>query len=603
MPSRSAPCPAHAPTSLRRAALLLCAAAAWPAAAHAAAAPAPKPAARAADAFTLRIEAPPALAALLRDNLDLARWRKLGRLPSMQLQALVARVPEQARRLLEVDGYFSARVDAELRPRTPVPEVLVRVRPGEPSRVASVQLRVRGPAGADDEALAQRLRRRWTLPPGAVFRDAAWEDAKTRALSRLLGGSWPDARIAHSQATVDPAAHRVALALELDTGPAYRFGQLHISGLRRYPASVVRRLSPPKPGSRYDQTGLLAYQAALQNSPYFTNALVSADPRRARDGVLPIDVRVVESPARKLGFGAGVSSDTGRSVQVDWRDLNVLGRAWRLNGALKLETLQQSGSLLLSFPRTASGDDDRVGVSHSRSDIQGLATRNTSATLQRARNRGRIDTAAVLQYQIESTQPDGAPSSIVHTLSLTGSWTRRNLDSLLDPRRGSVLGLQLGAADRALLSSASFVRIDARGIVYVPLNTRNGLVVRGEVGAVLADGASGIPQNFLFRAGGAQSVRGYAYQSLGLESGGAIVGASYLLSGSVEADHWFTPRWGGAVFYDAGNAADTWSALKPVRGYVTGVRWRSPVGLISVDVAYGQALHALRLDFSAGVAF
>ncbi len=554
-------------------------------------------------ACSLRIDAPAPLAELLHRGLDLARWCALAAVPQAQLDALVQQLPAQARRLLESEGYFSATVGANLLPSSSPPAISVRVDPGPVARVDDVALSVHGADRRADAALQAQLQRDWALPVGAVFRDADWEAAKSRALSQLLGGRWPAARIAHSQATVNPDTHRVELTLELDTGAAYTFGTLRISGLQRYPASVVRHLSPPTRASRFDQAALLAYQARLQNSPYFRNALVDTELDQAEGDELPIDVRVIENPARKLGFGAGVSSDTGRSVQVDWRDLDFGGRARRLNAALKLETLQQSGSLQLALPRSAAGDDDSVALAHARSDIQGLVTRNTTATAQRSRSRDGTDTSLVLQYQIESTQPVGAPSSIVHALSLSGAWTRRDLDSVLAPRRGSVLGLQLGGASRALASSRSFARADVRGIVYLPLSRRDTFVTRAELGAVLSSSASGIPQNFLFRAGGAQSVRGYAYQSLGLVDGGAIVGARYLLAGSAELDHWFTPRWGGAVFFDAGNAADSLSALKPVRGYGAGVRWRSPVGLIALDLAYGQALHTFRLNFSAGVAF
>jgi Outer membrane protein len=113
--------------------------------------------------------------------------------------------------------------------------------------------------------------------------------------------------------------------LRLDTGAAYTFGPLHITGLQRYPASIVERLAPMQPGQPYSQTALLDYQAALQNSPYFRNAVVDADVRQAQDGVAPVDVQVTENRAQKLSFGVGVSSDTGQRVQMGWRDLDFLG--------------------------------------------------------------------------------------------------------------------------------------------------------------------------------------------------------------------------------------------------------------------------------------
>lgn len=554
--------------------------------------------------YRIELAAPAELRPLLADNLDLYRWRDFPGLQHDQIARLADEAPAQAGRLLETQGYFSPRISVRIaQPDAPMPTIVLDVVPGEPARVHSVDVRVNGPDGKPDAGLAARLVRAWALEPGAVFRDAQWEAAKTRALSMLLSAQWPAARIAESRATVDPATREVALHLVLDTGPAYRFGGLKISGLKRYPASIVERLAPMRPGSRYSQSSLLDYQAALQNSPYFRNAVVDADVQRAQDGTVPIDVQVSENRARKLGFGVGVSSDTGQRVQMNYQDLDVLDRAWRLRGEVKLQTREQNGNLQLALPRTAAGYEDGVTLSQDRTDISGLVTRNSSVVVQRERTRGRIATVLALQYQAESLQPVGAASSEVHALSLNLGWTRRDIDSLLYPTRGTIINLQLGGASRALLSSANFIRLDARGLGYLPLDRSNELIFRGEVGAVIANGASGVPQNFLFRAGGAQSVRGYAYQSLGLVQGGAIVGGRYLLVGSAEYDHWFTRQWGGALFYDAGNAADTWSTLKPVRGYGAGVRWRSPVGLVSVDVAYGQAVHAFRLDFNAGVSF
>lgn len=584
----------------------------WTAAALAAPSPVPAssvPAAQAArPPYEVELDVPQDLHALLSDNLDLLRWRNFAGLQADQVERLAEEAPAQVQRLLQTQGYFSPQI--AVRVDCPQPtggtepiRVTLTVHPGAATLVHAVEVQVDGPDGQPDAALSARLTRTWTLKPGSVFRDADWEAAKSRALSALLSGRWPAARIADSRATIDPQTHQARLLLRLDTGPAYTFGALRVTGLKRYPASIVQRLAPMQPGQRYSQTALLDYQAALQNSPYFRNAVVDADVRRAQDDVLPVDVQVTENPAQKLSFGVGVSSDTGNRVQMGWRDLDFLGRAWRLSSEVKLQTREQSGHLRLAFPRTATGHDDSLSLSQDRTDISGLVTRNSSVGALRERTRGRIDTALALQYQAESLEPAGAASSEVHALSLNYSWTRRDINSVLYPSRGSIINLQLGGASKALLSSANFVRLYARGLGYLPLNRSNQLVFRAEAGAVLANGASGIAQNFLFRAGGANSVRGYAYQSLGLVQGDAIVGGRYLFTASAEFDHWFTRQWGGAVFYDLGNAADTWSALKPVRGYGAGVRWRSPVGLVSVDLAYGQAVRQYRLNFSAGLSF
>jgi translocation and assembly module TamA len=120
---------------------------------------------------------------------------------------------------------------------------------------------------------------------------------------------------------------------------------------------------------------------------------------------------------------------------------------------------------------------------------------------------------------------------------------------------------------------------------------------------VAASGRDGIPSDFLFRAGGDQSVRGYAYQSLGVREGEAIVGGRWLAVASVEYVRWLTPQWGAAVFIDTGDAADTLDALEPVQGYGVGARWKSPVAPLNLDIAYGQEAEGVRLHFSVGFSF
>jgi translocation and assembly module TamA len=161
----------------------------------------------------------------------------------------------------------------------------------------------------------------------------------------------------------------------------------------------------------------------------------------------------------------------------------------------------------------------------------------------------------------------------------------------------------VGVAPLPLLTDEKFIRAYARGIYYRPLGESGSLILRSELGAVFSKEKDGVPSSFLFRAGGDQSVRGYGYQQLGVREGDAIVGGRYLLTASAEYQYWFRPPWGVAVFYDAGNAGDKFGDLHPKSGYGIGARWRSPVGPINVDVAYGHAVRKARLHFSLGFTF
>ena len=115
-----------------------------------------------------------------------------------------------------------------------------------------------------------------------------------------------------------------------------------------------------------------------------------------------------------------------------------------------------------------------------------------------------------------------------------------------------------------------------------------------------------VPDTILFRAGGDGSVRGYDYRTLAPTRNDAIVGGQVLLTGSVELEHPITaklPGLLGAVFVDAGNAADRWGEVHPVFGYGVGLHYRSPIGPLRLDFAYGEAVKDWQLHISVGITF
>jgi translocation and assembly module TamA len=71
----------------------------------------------------------------------------------------------------------------------------------------------------------------------------------------------------------------------------------------------------------------------------------------------------------------------------------------------------------------------------------------------------------------------------------------------------------------------------------------------------------------------------------------------------VEYTRWVTQTLGAAVFVDAGDAFDQFSAFDLAVGVGFGVRWRSPIGPFRADVAYGHRTEQVRLHFSVGYSF
>lgn len=556
--------------------------------------------------YDVVLSVPQAQRELLEKHLNLYRWRNSERMDEDQLRNLVNQAPDNIRDLLATEGYYSPAVTADLTQINGSWIVNLAVKPGEPVRVGLVDLGVTGPiddVSPDSQTRLEKIRAEWSLPAGAIFRHADWETAKRAALRGLLLDRYPAAVVSESQAAINPEKKTADLSLKLDSGPAFTFGSLQIDGLRRYPASIVERLSPIRQGETYTQARLLELQSRLQDSPYFASASVQVNPDREHPDKVPIKVEVVENKARTLGLGVGYSTDIGPRGQVDYRDLNLMGLALRFSANLKLAQKEQTLGSELHFPQTALGYRNSLAANFKRTDVEGEITRTLALGARRSHLQGKNETAYSLHLFHEQQDIQGAPGDRRTALVPSWSWTRRDVDSLLFPTRGYLINVQADAAAEALLSDRSFLRGYGRANWFHPIGQQGQLILRGELGMVAADSRDGIPSDFLFRTGGDQTVRGYAYQSLGVAEGDAIVGGRSLAVVSGEYVYWFKPKWGVAAFVDAGDAADSIDELNLNLGYGLGARWKSPVGPLSLDVAHGRETEETRLHFSAGFSF
>lgn len=527
--------------------------------------------------------------------------------------AYARRLRKEAGALLATAGYFSPQLDVRDGADGPV----LNVTPGVRATIGRVAIELRG---ALDEARRAQLRAAWSLPVGAAFTQAAWDEAKHAVLRELTAADYARARLTSSQAEVDVENARVDLTLIYDAGPRVRYGALSVDGLQRYPRALVERYTTPlRAGVPYHQEELLAVQSALQNTPYFSSVSVELGAPTDTDGEqdaktvpgwqadeveLPVIIALRERQPFHVALGAGVSSNTGMRVEASFSNADLLNRAWELSSGVRVEQLRQVAYADVFLPPDERRRRDSFGAVVEKSDIEGLAIERAALALARTERRASIEQRLGLNWQYEQQKPDGGEASINRALTATAGWVWRHADDPRDASEGIVAQLQLGASAKALLSDQNFLRSYLRYSQGIPLGSRDSVLLRGEVGYTAAPSRQGIPQDYLFRTGGSNSVRGYDYLSLGVQDGSATVGGRYLLVVSGEYTHWIDAHWGVATFVDAGQAADDRrDVLSLALGYGLGARWKSPAGPLAVDVAWGQRNHALHLHFSLAVPF
>ena len=582
-------------------------------------------------AAPIRIEAPESVRDLLQRYLDLtneaagnesANVAEAGdkTLDEAGRLVLERRLRQDGSELLATEGYFSPRIDLQ----ATTSGLVVAVEPGSRASIGAVNIELRGALTAAERA---RFTEQWALPAGKAFRQADWDSAKQALLRELLTVDYAGARLLSSEALVnatDVEQTRVNLKLIYDAGPRYRYGEIRINGLSRYSEALVERyLRPLRSGEPYRQDDLLAAQTALQNTPYFGSVRVDLvrDEEGAPDATAspvegtatpdadevvfaPVSIRLREQAPYEITLGTGYSTNTGARVEANFRSADFFGKAWDLHTGARIEQLSQSAYADVFLPPDGERHRDSFGTAIESSKIQGLGIERVAFAASRAQTRGSIEQRLGLSWQYERQLPNNAEETTNRALTPTIGWLWRHADNPLDPSEGIVAQLQLGAASKNLLSDQNFVRTYVRYSQGIPLSRDAGLLLRGEVGVTAAPSRKGIPQNDLFRAGGSNSVRGYAYQSLGVQEGSATLGGRYLVTLSAEYTRWLNEQWGIAAFIDAGEAADSASdVLHLATGYGLGARWKSPAGPLALDLAWGQREKALRLHFSLAIPF
>ena len=559
----------------------------------------------AAAKYDIAIDAPRPMRKLLEKHLDLARFASRSDVTDDQFDFLVTATPQQVRDLAATDGYFSPIVRTDVHAgRKGEKAVTVHVDPGPRTTVASVALTFEGPVRDESPKQENAARFAFSLHTGDPFTQAGWSDAKEAALKALQARRYLGAKIVRSQARIDPHTRQAALSVAFDSGPTFTLGPLDVSGVRRYPGRIVTNVNPLSVGEIYDAERIAELQRQLQNTPYYASVAIDVGDDVAKPNGTPVHVKVSEYPYNNVRGGVGYATDTGAHVQGSYSYLDTFGAAWPFSVQGRLDQIQQYGQVQLSMPPGQRGWVNSALASYTSTQVSGTNIYSARAGLQRTRTAQFIDYAYSIQYYADRLDQNAAGPTTSHALVPQWSWTRRHVDDPLFPRKGNLVHVEAGFAVKGAATDQTFTRAYARGEQYVPLFKRDLLLVRAEFGGVLTSGSSsGIPASLLFRAGGSNSVRGYGFQSIGNTVDGSVLPTKYLITATAEYQHWFTHDWGAAVFYDVGTATDTWSERVIYPGAGIGVRWRSPVGPINVDLAYGTRNRSVRPYLTLGIAF
>ncbi len=526
----------------------------------------------------------------VRATLELNQYEKRD-ITAAQLRSAYKEADQQIRMALEAFGYYDTSVKKELTGDAASGwKAKFTITPGQPALVRESHVEVHGP-GKEQRRVTEALA---TFEPkvGGRLDHATYEASKAVIDTSLRGSGYLDAKTTHRRVTVRPEEETADIDLQWESGERYKFGPVRFTGDAPFSENFLRQFVPWREDAYFNSEQVMNLQQRLVDADYFELVSVAPALDEKKDGVVPIDVLLNRDERTVYSGEVFYSTDFGGGVRIgaERRWLNRKGH--KADVQAEYSQRLQEAAVHYKIPRPSREDRSYdFGVAYRDETTEVTRSRNFQLAANRSEKRWHGFTRTVgFKYLVGDFQIGKEDEELEFNSSkllfAEGSLSRRRVNDRLMPRKGYVLDFGLRLAAEALVSDTDIAQTWGRITWLIPQGERARFKLRGEAGAMSVGDFNALPPELRFFAGGDRSVRGFDYHEIGETNaaGTIIIGGQYLAVASAEYEYYFTEDWGAAVFLDAGDAFTSSFGVNVGTGL--GLRWKSPLGPIRVDVGF-----------------
>lgn len=485
---------------------------------------------------------------------------------------------------------------------------------GEPYIVSQIQYK--GNTLFTDAELREGL----PIEPGEVFQRAKIRDEITRVTDLYGSRGYAFAEVTPS-VEPDHSTRSTQISFSIQEGEMVRIRDIRITGNNKTRDNVIRRELRVNERDMIDSPAIKRSFERLNNLNFFET--VEILPKQISPGEVDLDVKVKEKPTGSFSIGGGYSSLSQFTLIANITEGNLFGRGYlgriqgQLGGRQTLGTITFRNPAI--FDTLTSFQED---IFRSRTNyLTYISTKTgTNLTFGRAFSEYITGTFTLVAEVIALTNIQSNASELIKSQEGTQSTTgfrasifRDSRDYLLDPRRGTRVGVRASFGTQALGGSNNFYSASFDGLKYTPLpfwDFRHSIRVR--VGYGTGYNGKPLPVPEFFFVGGINTVRGFKFGRAGpVTSSGTTAGATQELIFNNDLIFPVLPdaKLNGVLFFDYGKGFgpdETMNlSLRPTAGLE--VRWISPFG--PLRAAYGlnldrrQGEQASAFAFSVGSVF
>ena len=510
-----------------------------------------------------------------------------------------ARLEQSITEALNALGYYHAKISYTITKDND--ELIVNVKPGEPVRIKEIDVVISGEAGEDEEFT--NLIKKSRLKEGRILNQGEYDALKSGIRNLALQRGYFNGDFKLSRLEVVPELNEANVRLHYDSGIRYHFGTVEILGSQIW-EDRVDSLRPFKTGEPYLVSEVGEYNQNLSNTDWFSSVFVEPDLTKLDDGRdLPIKVSLAPAAKNQIETGIGYSTDTGVRGTLKWKKPWVSARGHSFDTALSLSKPEQTITAGYKIPL-----DDvlheyyqlQFGLKHlDNRDTESLES-NLAVERHWITDGGWHKTLYVRHLYENFSQ--GLQEDGVQFVLPGASFSRTRTRGGNMPMWGDKQSVTVEYGDPALLSETRVLRLLGRTSWIRGIGQNHRGLFRLEGGANITDEFEKLSPSLRFFAGGDNNIRGYGYESISpTDSSGALTGAKYMVTSTLEYQYRVHGNWWGAVFYDIGDAFNKTPEWKSGAG--VGIRWASPVGPVSFDFAWGLDAEPdpeFRIHFSLG---
>ena len=509
-------------------------------------------------------------------------------------------------------GYWDAHVDITVRPDSLNQAVVaVQVQEGRPYRWGQFSLE-----GDDANLVTRSARITRSLKTGGTADSLGLAAVIARITADCADRGHPEAA---ATPTIRARTDTLDVDLRLRSGPPVIFGSLSIAGAAVTHEDVIRREVGWDSGAGSSQKKMGWQQQDVYNTGLFT--FVHLEPARFDTASIPgtriadFRLRVVERKPSYIGFQTGAGQDPDRDLTWDYsfewgsRNWRGTGRQWSLSA--------KSGFVVVTDWRVLH---HRFALSYMepwplgvhlpttltlayepglRSPTQNYRVETFSGELTTTQRIGRVmrwssslvyERVTIYGVPIEQQAALLEEEGINIRRRWTGVLERDTRPNLFVPTSGAHTRIEGEYVGGILGGANDFYKLDISWARYQIVSSPTVLATRFRIAwANTHSGGTFIPTIDLFYLGGANSIRGYAENTVGpVDSLGQPTGGRVVTLGNAELrTPVFTKLW-FTLFMDAGNDFAEFRQVALGDMLVSmGIGWEylAPVGPIRLDYA------------------